>query len=199
MRLFVSRGMHLAALAPAAKAVYTIFLIFVSLGMVSSWQLYAERLGTSLRAPPGEPSVAGRYLDEPAAAAGADGGGPTLDLGLGDEGAAPAEDLKGPWILDVFHQHLFSVSVVYLILAHLFMLTRLAQPVAVATVLLAGLSALAHVIAPVWIHAQGSALWLMPVTGALMMLSWGAMILWSLLAMWCGVGLGGDSGRASTS
>jgi len=196
MRLFVTRGYHLASLNPLAKVTYTVFLVFIALGLWTSWEIYATRIGDRLEGPAGTPSVAERYVEAPRPAATAPGDGPQLDLpGLdgGEEGLPSDEDtanqdVKGPWVLDVFHQHTFSVSVVFLILAHLFMLTRLHAAVAGAVITLAGLSALAHVLAPVIVHETGGALWLMPVSGALMGLSWTAMVLWSLVAMWLGVG-----------
>lgn len=192
MKLFIAKGYHLASLAPLAKVVYTFFLAFTALGLWTSWEIYAQRIGPDLDGPAGAPSVMERYA--PSASreeAAAPSGGPTLELdGLPPEPTTPAaaEDVKGPWVLDVFHQHAFSVSVVFLILAHLFMLTRLAPWLAGATIVLAGLSALAHVLAPVLIHATGAWAWLMPASGAAMGLSWTFMTLWSLAAMWLGVG-----------
>lgn len=171
----------MAALPVPAKLVYSLFLVFIAIGMWTSWAIYGDRIGSELRGPVGKPSVEDRYVPRAVAAATT---GPALDLD--DEPAAPAEDLKRPWVLDVFHQHAFSVSVVFLILAHLFMLTRLAAWLSGSVIAVAGLSALLHVLAPVVIWKTASFLWLMPVTGAAMGLSWTAMVLWSLLAMWLG-------------
>ncbi|MGM0576063.1 MAG: hypothetical protein ACQEXJ_10080 [Myxococcota bacterium] len=121
-----------------------------------------------------------------------EGGGPALDVEPAATAEAPDEDLKWPWILDVFHQHLFSVSVVFLILAHLFMLTRLHAAVSGTIIVLAGLTAMAHVFAPVVIHETGGWLWLMPVSGAGMLATWTLMIAWTLLAMWFGFGRAGN-------
>ena len=190
MKVFTAKGVHLANLAVPAKLVYTLFLVFIALGVASSVLIYATRIGAPLRGP--EPSVAARYLDQKAKAPD-EAGGPSLDLpGADDGGAQPAakasEDLKWPWILDVFHQHLFTVSVVFLILAHLFMLTRLAAWLSGTVITVSGLSSLAHVLAPVIIHLTGGWLWLMPLTGSLMGASWAFMILWGLAAMWLGWG-----------
>ncbi len=187
MKLFISKGYHLGALAVPAKLVYTLFLLFILLGLWSSALMYGDRIGSRTTSEPGQVSVQERYVNR---APKATTGGPALDLG--DEPpaakaevlAAPTEDLKRPWILDVFHQHLFSVSVVYLILAHLFMLTRL-HPAAAGTVIaLAGLSSLLHVLAPVIIWKTADFFWLMPVSGAAMAVTWTLMSGWTLLAMW---------------
>ncbi|MEZ4266996.1 MAG: hypothetical protein R3F39_11500 [Myxococcota bacterium] len=193
MKLFIQKGYHLGSLALPAKLVYTIFLVFIGTGIWTSWAIYADRIGSDLESTRDGPSVAERYVDAslsesaPAEPAAADG----MDIDLPDdepEPAVAAASSQWPWILDVFHQHLFTVSVVFLILGHLFMLTRLHPMIASVVVLLAGLSSLLHVLAPVIIHKTGGALWLMPVTGATMGLSWTAMVLWTLGAMWLGTG-----------
>lgn len=200
MKLFIQKGYHLGSLALPAKLVYTIFLVFIGAGIWTSWAIYADRIGGALESGGEGHSVAARYLDQasaaaseaaatgPAADGGLDGG---LDIDLPDDEPEPETatvSSQWPWILDVFHQHLFTVSVVFLILGHLFMLTRLNPLIASVVVLLAGLSALLHVFAPVIIHKTGGWLWLMPVTGASMGLSWTVMVLWTLGAMWLGVG-----------
>lgn len=205
MRLFTSKGYHLASLSKLAKLVYSVFLAFTAVGLWTSWQIYADRIGGDLDGPAGEPSVAERYVaGARAQAPPATSDGPTLDLPPEPGVAAispPAEDVKGPWILDLTHQHAFSVSVVFLILAHLFMLTRLHAFTAGAVIGVAGVSALAHVLAPVLIHASdGGWLWLMPVSGAAMGVSWTLMVIWSALAMWLGLGArqGGRPAPAET-
>lgn len=176
--------MHLRSLSVPARLVYSLFLVFIALGTWSSFVMYGDRIGADLRGPAGRPSVEERYVNRPVAA---EAGGPALEL---DEAPAPVpaqpEDLKRPWVLDVFHQHAFSVSVVFLILAHLFMLTRLHPAVAGSVIALAGVSALAHVLAPVVIWKTGGWFWLMPASGAAMGVSWTLLIVWSFFAMWFG-------------
>ncbi len=198
MKIFTSQGMHLANLAVPAKLVYTLFLLFIALGVASSYLIYAGRVGVRLHG--SAPSVAAHYLGQADTAPALKPpavGGPSLDLLPDDPAAAslstvapPADqtDLQWSWILDVFHQHLFSVSVVFLILAHLFMLTRLRAALSGTVIGVAGLSALAHVLSPVIMHLSGGGLWLMPVTGSLMGLSWAFMIGWTLGSMWLGWG-----------
>lgn len=216
MKAFVQRGVHLANLPTPTRLVYTLFLLFIAIGLWTSFALYANRIGPHLRAEDGTPSVAGRYLDggaaRPRAGVGAAEGGQApegdkagevaddLELDLpppdptDDSAATPASTLveagvdRWPWILDVMHQHAFSVSVVWLILAHLFVLTRLHGAISGSVVLVSGAAALAHVIAPALIARTGGALWLMPLSGAAMGLSWTLMVGWSLAAMWLGIG-----------
>lgn len=188
MKIFIAKGYHLAALPVPAKLVYSLFLLFVAVGLWTSWAMYRDRIGADLQSPAGQPSVQERYVNRTAAADG--GRGPALELG--DEPSKPAEDLKKPWVMDVFHQHLFSVSVVFLILAHLFMLTRLHAAVAGGVIALGGLSALLHVLAPVIIWKTQGGFWLMPVSGAAMGISWTLMVGWSLGAMWFGAAKSGE-------
>jgi hypothetical protein len=185
LKIFAAKGYHLAQLAVPAKLVYTLFLVFVALGIWTSYAIYAGRIGTNLTSEPGKASVQERYVARSPAAV-APAGGPELDLGGDDPAPKPEsrDDAKSEWVLDVFHQHLFSVAVVYLVLAHLFMLTRLHPALAGGVILLAGMASLLHVLAPVVIHKTGSGFWLMPASGAAMGLTWSAMALWSLVAMW---------------
>jgi len=183
LKLFIQKGFHLSQLAVPARLVYTLFLTFIAIGLWTSMAMYGDRIGGDLRGAPGQPSVEERYVNRPAPAA---SDGPALELDEPAQAPAAPEDLKKPWVMDVFHQHLFSVSVVYLILAHLFMLTRLHPALAGSVIAVAGVGSLVHVLAPVIIWKTGSWLWLMPVTGSVMALSWSVMVLWSVWAMWFG-------------
>ncbi len=190
------RGYHLAGLPVAAKLVYTIFLVFILLGLWSSVEIYEVRLGWDLQ---GSPSVHERYVGGGAKIAAEPAGGPSLDLPpdeavdgdvtapVGEEPDSIAES-KWPWVLDVFHQHLFSISVIWLVLAHLFMLTRLHPAISGTVIILSGIASLMHVVAPVIINRLEIGHWLMPVSGTAMALTWLLMIGWSLMAMWFGVG-----------
>ncbi len=186
------RGYHLAGLSNTAKLVYSIFLGFIVLGMWSSIEIYDQRIGSELQGAPGSTSVRGRYLDHQTPGAGAAADGPTMELppeeGLAgeDEGAASAG--KWAWILDVFHQHVFSISVVWLVLAHLFMLTRLHPMISGVVILLSGLASMSHVLAPLIIHQLDTGAWLMPVSGIAMALTWLVMVAWTFMAMWFGLG-----------
>jgi len=106
--------------------------------------------------------------------------------------AQPADeaDPKTEWVIDVLHQHLFSVSVVWLILAHLLMLTRLVPWLRGTVVTASGLATLAHVLAPPIVHVTGSGgdaggwLWLVPWSGAAMGVTWTVLVAATLLDLW---------------
>lgn len=187
------RGYHLAGLSVAAKLVYTIFLLFVLLGIWSSVEIYDTRLGGTAAAG-AQGAVAERY-GQPVAPSQPGDGGPDLELPPPDGAVVatagadePQGDARWGWILDVFHQHLFSICVVWLVLAHLFMLSRLHPAITGAVVITSGIVTLLHVLAPLIIYQTGAVLWLMPVTGVGMAATWLMMTLWTALAMWFGLG-----------
>ena len=202
MKIFIMRGYHLADLSVAAKLVYSIFLIFVLLGMWSSVEIYEARVGWQQNAAEGRDSVLARY-GPPATAARPSEGGPNLDLPPDEEAAAPADGgvdelaaARWSWILDVFHQHLFSICVVWLVLAHLFMLTRLHPAITGAVVILSGVVSLLHVLAPLIIFQTAGLSWLMPLSGAGMAVTWLLMTGWPGVAMWFGFGRPSDLSAA---
>ena len=61
-----------------AKLVYSLFLLFILLGLWSSALIYGDRIGSRNTSPPGQPSVQERYVQR---APVAKQGGPSLDLG----------------------------------------------------------------------------------------------------------------------
>ena len=194
MKIFIMRGYHLAGLSVAAKLVYTIFLLFVMLGLWSSVEIYETRVGWQTAAADGRDSVLARY-GPPATAAQPLSGGPTLDLPPDEGVAAPADGggdelaaARWSWLLDVFHQHLFSICVVWLVLAHLFMLTRLHPAITGTVVILSGVVSLLHVLAPLIIFKAGGLTWLMPLSGVGMAITWLLMTGWTGMAMWFGFG-----------
>lgn len=187
MKIFVRQGYRIASLPVPAKLLYSFFLIFILIGLWTSWVLYDDRLADKKQ-------IHERYVNEtvePPAAVESEGGPvlelePMLDEPALDGVAAPETDLKGPWVMDVFHQHVFSVSVVWLILAHLFMLVPLVNGLKGAGIVVSGGSALLHVLAPPIIWKTGGSEWLMPWSGAAMGLTWTAMVVITLVAMWFG-------------
>ncbi|MAE70098.1 MAG: hypothetical protein CME06_06475 [Gemmatimonadetes bacterium] len=183
MKVFTGNGYHVASLPLPVKCVYTLFLICIALGIWSSVEIHRVRVGDA-------DGVAARYVGESAASNGVAASGPSIELPFGDDSATPEIDLEWTWILDLFHQHIFSIAVVYLILAHLFVLTGLPPAFSGGIVFIAGAAALAHTAAPLLIHWSGGLLWLMPVSGAAMAISWSVIVLWTLWAMWLALGSG---------
>lgn len=140
------------------RLLYAAFLGLTTLGFVTSLGLYYDALGLSLS------QSAAHYL------------GNADDLGASEILVEKtARDL-----LQVSHFHLFTMPVILLVLAHLFLLARGGRwkgwVVAVAT-----LSTALHVAGP-WLVRYGGAgfSWVMPATGLPFAASYGLMALWPL-------------------
>jgi hypothetical protein len=160
MKDFVRVGGRLRALPLAARVTYSVFLIFTLIALVFSAWLGADMLGPDLGgtaayyaggvAPPAPPIAASApRLDSPPSAA-----GPVIELP--SEALVPAERDPIPLrkLLEVTHFHLFSMPVYLMILAHLFMLSRLSPRTKLSWNALASLSVVLHIAAP-WIARTG--------------------------------------------
>jgi hypothetical protein len=196
MRQFASRGFRLWQLGVPAKLIYTVFCGFMLLGLLSSILYGIDLMGPTAegavryyRGQPASPAPAA-----PAATAPRAGGGPAMELPP-DE-ASPTAAITTlhvgiPYrkLLEVSHFHLFTVPVVLLILAHLFMLTDLQERTKVAWIAVSSVAAFGHIAAP-WILRYGpSGLgWLMPVTGVAMLATMTVLTIYPVIAMWAGGG-----------
>ena len=88
-------------------------------------------------------------------------------------------------LLEVTHFHLFTMPVYLMILAHLFMLSRIRQRTKLVWILAGTASVLLHIAAP-WLarsNTQGSTAFY-AFTGALLFLSFGVMCAVPLYEMW---------------
>jgi hypothetical protein len=185
VRQFASSGFKIWNLGREAKVLYTIFCVFALAAYVVS-VLYAEDL-IGLRTRDSKLYYAGGAVETAPADA---------RIQLPDEAAHPTRDpISYRHLLEVTHFHLFTVPVFLLIVAHLFMLT--AARFKLGWILGCGLSSLVHVGAPWIVRYAGGAL-LMPVSGAVMLGSFGFMTVYSVYAMWRGApaALPSDSSRS---
>jgi hypothetical protein len=180
MRVFAKPG-SLERLSLEARIVYSFFLLFLLIGGASSvWLWIDDDLGAS--------SAGARryYLGDPAPAPAATEdplGGPELDL---PEMAAPLRLAKEPrQIMETFHFHLFSVSVCYLIVAHLFMMCSLATRTKALVIAAGGAATLLHLLAPPAIRfLSDRAAALMFPSALVMTLAWLWMTVQPLAEMW---------------
>jgi hypothetical protein len=171
---------RLRALATGAKLLYTAFVIATLIGLVVSWQLYGAAVGE------GGPAAyyAGAKIEAPKAAA-PPGGGPVIDLP--DEVARPAAmtvQMPERKLLEVTHFHLFTIPVIVLILAHLWLLAKIPGWLQNTGVVLAVVTSGVHVAAPWLVRGSPGLAFLMPVSGAAMLLVLGAMALVATVDMW---------------
>ncbi|MBI2375597.1 MAG: hypothetical protein HYV07_16500 [Deltaproteobacteria bacterium] len=164
-----------------ARVVYSFFLLFILVGLASSvWFWIDDGLGL------GATGTQAYYLgsrSDPDPAAPSDG--PELEL-PGDAAAEPLRLAKPPrQVVETFHFHLFSVSVCFLILGHIFMMVRLGRAAKVAVISCGALGSLAHLLVPVLVRfgSPGLAHMMFP-TAAIAGLSWVWMTIHPLVEMW---------------
>lgn len=158
MREFRRPGGSLATIPRPARLLYAGFLALTCAGFVTALALYYDGLGLSAE------SAATHYLGN-------------ADDPLASEIIVEKSTRD---LLEVSHFHLFTMPVLLLVLAHLFLLARggrwRGKVVAIAVV-----STALHVAGP-WLVRFGGAGWgwVMPTTGLLFAASYGVMALWPL-------------------
>lgn len=152
MRNFTRGSGRLRALPVAARAVYTVFLVFTLVGMGLTGWLASEMVGLDLA------RFGSYYVGTPERVEGVpqpSEGGPALDLP--DEPVmAVAEPMPRRKLLEVTHFHLFSMPVYLLILSHIFMLSGVRDAAKFGWIVVASVATAVHAGAP-WLAASGSA------------------------------------------
>jgi hypothetical protein len=150
MRSF-AKPSGLERLSLEARIVYTGFCLFLLFGYGTSAWIYADdELGLSAA------SAERYYLGEDArstiehtalAKTEIVTGGPRIDV---PESDAPGLRLAKPprQVMETFHFHLFSVPVVLLIVAHLFMMSRMTTRTKASIIALASLATFVHIALP---------------------------------------------------
>jgi hypothetical protein len=183
MKDFVRGSGRLRQLPFTARLTYSVFLAFTLVALGFTAWLGADMLGSDLS---GIGSYyAGQHAPVAPAAPAADGGGPALDLPSDVLPSTQDEAMPRRKLLEVTHFHLFSMPVYLMILAHLFMLSRLGSRAKVTWIALATLAVALHIAAP-W-YAQSGAAGSKPfyaLSGALLMLSFLVLALVPLVEMW---------------
>ncbi len=189
MRPF-ARPTPLQRLSLEARLIYTAFSLFMLLGYASSVWLYADdAMGL------GPEGARTYYLGEkPAQPDGADSeasDGPELDLdGLMEDTAPDAHagmrfEKPARQVVETFHFHLFSMSVCYVIIAHIFMMGSWSRRLRVGLIVVSGVATLVHVLAPVLIRFVSDAMaGLMGPSAVLLGLTWLIMTLQPVWEMW---------------
>lgn len=181
MKDFVRPAGRLRMLPVPARLVYSVFNLFSLLALAETAWLGADMVGTNLEGV--EAYYAGKTSPPPSAAS-APTAGPTIDMP--DEPltaeAAPISQRK---LLEVTHFHLFTMPVYLLILAHLFMLSRIGTRVKIGFIAGGSLGVLLHMLAP-WVARSGGAFATLfyGVTGALLLVCMLVMSVVPLFEMW---------------
>lgn len=180
MRDFTASAGRLRILSVPAKLLYSAFAFSALLGLLVSWQLYGEMVGDA--------GAVAYYAGAPVAvpeSAQAGEGGPVLDIPVeASEPRLMVEQVSSRKLLEVTHFHLFSIPVYVLILAHLWVLARLPVWLHGAGVVAAIATSGLHMAAPWLVRGAPSAAWLMPVSGAAMLVVLGTMCIVPTVDMW---------------
>lgn len=166
MREFGRPG-RLGSFEPAAKAVYTLWMVFALVHFASSFTMYWDR---TIRDVPKDAhrshfgNVAAYYA--------------------GDEEHLQYAKPFGR-LLEITHQHLFAMPITLLIASHLYQMTRRSRREKTAVTVTAVVAMAAHVAAP-WIVREGGEpwAWVMPVTGVPFGLTFTWMTVVPMTEMW---------------
>jgi hypothetical protein len=195
-----ARPFPIHRLSLEARVLYTGFLGFLLLGLLSSVWLYRDSFGGLSGQGATEYYRGGASAPPPASEArpaDARGTGPVLELpsdgpalelpGEAEVPAAVPMRLEKParQVVETFHFHLFTVPVVLLIVGHLFMLTALSTRAKVAVIAVSSVATFVHLLAPLLVRFVGVGWgWLMPVSVVVAALGWLPMLVWPLWEMW---------------
>lgn len=190
MRQF-ARPFPIHRLSLEARVLYTGFLGFLLLGLMSSVWLYRDSFGGLTARGASEYYRGGAAAPVAAAqtaAPAAQEAGPSLELpGEAEVPAAAPMRLEKParQVVETFHFHLFTVPVVLLIVGHLFMLTALSTRAKVAVITVSSVATFVHLLAPLAVRFGSPAWgWLMPASVVVAALGWLPMLVWPLWEMW---------------
>jgi hypothetical protein len=185
MRQFASSGFRLWNLGREAKVLYSAFCLLTFLGLVSSALYYGDLVGAGMGGIKRYYAGEDRAAAPPAAAAPT--GGPAIEL------PDDAERARAPIVvavtyrklLEVTHFHLFTMPVVLLIVAHLFLATGARDGAKLAWIVAASASVLLHLATPWLVRYGGPSLaFLHAVSGAALTVTMSVLTLYPVVAMW---------------
>ncbi len=178
MRDFRKRRGQLRTLDATARALHSIFLLFVLTGLAVASLLYRD--GPTL-----EPAAAARYYaggELPAQTAHATD---DLVLELPPELAITrVEPMNRRRLIEVTHGHLFVMPLIWLTVAHLFALAGFGLRITQLGVFGGALSVALHIGAPWILRAVEGAGWLMPLSGIGLLVTLGSMAVATLFELW---------------
>lgn len=171
---------RLRAVSLGSKLLYTAFAVAALAGLLVSWKLYGAAVGDA------GPAVyySGAEVQR-APEKSSPGDGPAIELADESKPSRPiTAQMPERKLLEVTHFHLFTIPVYVLILAHLWLLTKLPVWLQHTGVVLAVVTSALHIAAPWLVRASPGAAVLMHISGLSMLLTLGAMALISTIDMW---------------
>jgi hypothetical protein len=171
---------RLRAVSLGSKLLYTAFAIAALTGLLVSWKLYGSAVG---EAGPAVYYGGAELKRAPEKADPVDA--PVIELAEESKPSRPiTAQMPERKLLEVTHFHLFTIPVYVLILAHLWLLTKLPVWIQHTGVVLAVLTSALHIAAPWLVRGSPGAAVLMPISGISMLLTLGLMALISTIDMW---------------
>jgi len=186
MRQFASSGFRLWNLGREARVLYTAFCLFTFLGIVSSALYYGDLVGG-----PGTRGIARYYAGKgeaalPACDATGAAAGPAIEVPEEAERGQPiVVPITYRKLLEVTHFHLFTMPVVLLIVAHLFLATGLGERAKLAWIAAAIGSVALHLATPWLVRYAGSGLaFLHALSGVALTATMSMLTIYPVLAMW---------------
>jgi hypothetical protein len=182
MRQFSSSGFRIWNLGITARVLYTAFCALTFLGVVSSVLYYGDLVGA------GTSGIARYYAGvgpSPAGAPSASGAGPAIDLPAEEQGHPIVVAVTYRKLLEVTHFHLFTMPVVFLIVAHLFLATGLGEKAKLAWIV-AGIGGVTLHLAAPWLvrYAGPSLAFVHAISGALLTVTMATLTIYPMVAMW---------------
>jgi hypothetical protein len=170
MREFASSTSRVASLPPPAKALYTGFCALTAMGFATCVGLYAQIVRFGARTTPAE------LFDHLVA---------YYNPGAAPSGVGPAGSITTRALLQTTHFHLFSMSVVLLVVGHLFFLTRLGARAKQSFITAAVAATVLHLLAPWGIVFAGRPLAVIyPLTAFALLASYAILMAVPLYEMW---------------
>jgi hypothetical protein len=178
MRAF-AKPFPLQRLSLEARILYSAFLVFMVMALMTSAWLGLDS-GLTHR-----DAVARYYLGGAVVVAGPAVvvGGPLIDVADAPAEVDPPKSARQ--VIETFHFHAFTIPVVLLILGHMFFMTALSTRTKVITLVLATLSSLVHLLAPVITRfVTPTAASLFVPSAVVMTVSWLCLAMVPLVQMW---------------
>ena len=170
MREFASASSRVAALPPPAKALYTGFCVLTAMGFATCIALYAQIVRFGAHTTPAElfDHLVAYY--NPAAA---------------PSGVGPVGSITTRALLQTTHFHLFAMSVLLLVIGHLFFMTRLSPKAKLGVTSAAVAATVLHLLAPWGIVFGGRPLAVVyPLSGFALLATYAALMAVPLYEMW---------------
>ena len=178
MRDFRKRRGQLRTLDATARALHSVFLLFILAGLAVASLLYSD--GPTL-----DPAAAERYYAGGALPAAAPAAGGDLALELPPELAVTTvEPMNQRRLIEITHGHLFVMPLIWLTVAHLFALAGFGLRITQAAVFGGAAAVALHIAAPWLIRSIAGTGWLMPLSGIALLLTLGGMAVATLVELW---------------